>query len=128
MTSQIIVEGNLTNDPRFNYTSNGKAVANLRIAVSSRRKGRDGEYVDTPPAFYGVTVWGQPAEHVAESLHSGDRVIVAGHTYVETFTDSAGEERTKQVIYADAIGVSLRFATATPVKADRTPAAAAAQG
>ena len=116
MTSQITVEGNLTADPRFNYTSNGKPVCNLRIAVSSRRKGRDGEYADTPPVFYDLTVWGQPAEHVAESLHSGDRVLVTGHTYVEAFTDSAGDQRTKQVIDVDAIGTSLRYAIATPAK------------
>ena len=123
MTSQITVEGNLTSDLRFNYTSNGKAVANLRIAVSSRRKGRDGEYADTLPVFYDLTVWGTPAEHVAESLHSGDRVMVTGHTYVEAYTDSTGEVRTKQVIDADAIAVSLRYHTATPVKPTRTAAA-----
>jgi hypothetical protein len=46
-------------------TSTGKAVTNLRIAVSSRRKNRDGEYADTPPVFYDVTVWGPVAENVA---------------------------------------------------------------
>ena len=125
MTSIITVEGNLTANPRFNYTS-GKAVANLRVAVSSRRKGRDGEYADTPAVFYDVTVWGTTAEHVANSLSSGDRVLVTGSTYVESYTDSAGEQRTKQVIDADAIGLSLRYHTATPVKPAR--AAAPAQG
>ncbi len=126
MTSTITVEGNLTADPRFNYTSTGKAVANLRIAVSSRRKNRDGEYADTPPVFYDVTVWGTPAEHVADCLHSGDRVLVTGHTYLEAYTDSTGDQRTKPVIDADAIGVSLRYATATPVKATRQPTPAGA--
>ncbi len=130
MTSLITVEGNLTNDPRFNYTSTGKAVANLRIAVSSRRKGRDGEYADTPPVFYDVTVWGQPAEHVADCLHAGDRVLITGSTYVETWTDAAGDTRTKQTLDADAIGVSLRYHTATPVKPTRqtAPADAVAEG
>jgi single-strand DNA-binding protein len=119
MTSTITVEGNLTSDPRFNYTSNGKPVVNLRVAVSSRRKGRDGEYHDTPPVFYDVTVWGTPAEHVANSLTCGDRVLVTGHTYVEAYTDNTGDQRTKQVLDADAIGASLRYTTATPVKATR---------
>ena len=121
MTSIIIVEGNLTSNPRFNYTSNGKAVANLRVAVSSRRKGRDGEYADTPPVFYDVTVWGGPAEHVANSLTSGDRVLICGRGWVETYTDATGDERTRQVIDADAIAVSLRYHTATPVKPTRAP-------
>jgi single-strand DNA-binding protein len=127
MTSIVTVEGNLTADPRFNYTSSGKAVANLRVAVSSRRKDRDGEYQDTPPVFYDVTVWGTPAEHVADCLHAGDRILVAGTTYVETWTDSAGDQRTKNVLDADAVGVSLRYHTASPVKPTRTtPTAAAA--
>ncbi len=125
MTATIVVEGNLTSDPRFAFTASGKAVANLRIAVSSRRKGRDGEYADTPAVFYDVSIWGQPGENVAESLHVGDRVLVTGATYVETYTDSSGDQRTKQLLDADAIGVSLRYHTATPVKPTRTAAAAA---
>ncbi len=129
MTATIVAEGNLTSDPRFAVTASGKAVANLRIAVSSRRKGRDGEYADTPAVFYDVAVWGQPAEHVADSLHVGDRVIVTGTTYVETYTDSTGDQRSKNVLDADAIGVSLRYHTATPVKPTRTaPAGAPVQG
>jgi single-strand DNA-binding protein len=116
VTSHLTVEGNLTSDPRLNYTSTGKAVANLRIAVSARRKDRAGEYQDTPPVFYDVTLWGQPAENAAESLHVGDRVIVTGSTYLDTYTDSTGDQRVKTVLDADAIGVSLRYATATPVK------------
>jgi len=124
MTATIVAEGNLTSDPRFTFTATGKAVANLRIAVSSRRKGRDGQYADTPAVFYDVAVWGQPGEHVADSLHVGDRVIVTGTTYVETYVDSAGEQRSKNVLDADAIGVSLRYHTATPVKPSRAPVAA----
>ena len=121
MTSTIIVEGNLTSNPRFNFTSSGKAVANLRVAVSSRRKGRDGEYADTPAIFYDVTVWGGPAEHVANSLAGGDRVLICGRGWVEAYTDATGKERTRQVIDADAVGVSLRYHTATPVKPARAP-------
>jgi single-strand DNA-binding protein len=119
VTSHLTVEGNLTSDPRLNYTSTGKAVANLRIAVSARRKDRSGEYADTPPVFYDVTLWGQPAENVAESLHVGDRVIVTGTTYLDSYTDSTGDQRVRTVLDADAIGVSLRYATATPVKTSR---------
>jgi single-strand DNA-binding protein len=124
MTSILTVEGNLTADPRFNYTSTGKAVANLRVAVSSRRKDRDGEYRDTPPVFYHVTVWNQLAEHVTDCLSVGDRVIVAGTSYVEGYRDATGEPQTKNVIDADAVGVSLRFATASPVKPTRTTSTA----
>ena len=119
MTSIVTVEGNLTSDPRLHYTPAGKAVANLRIAVSARRKDRTGDYQDTPPLFVDVTVWGPAAENTAEPLHTGDRVVVAGSSYLNTWADAAGEQRTSYVLDADAIGVSLRYATATPVKARR---------
>ncbi len=120
MTSIVTVEGNLTTDPRLHYTPAGKAVANLRIAVSARRKDRStGDYQDTPPLFVDVTVWGPAAENTAESLHTGDRVLVTGSSYLSTWTDGGGELRTSYVLDADAIGLSLRYATATPVKARR---------
>ena len=120
MTSIVTVEGNLTTDPRLHYTPAGKPVTNLRIAVSARRKDRTtGDYQDTPPLFVDVTVWGPTAENTAESLHTGDRVVVAGATHIEAWADAAGEQRTSYVLDADAIGVSLRYATATPVKARR---------
>lgn len=125
MTSHLTVEGNLTSDPRLNYTSTGKAVANLRIAVSARRKDRAGEYQDTPPVFYDITLWGLPAENAAESLHVGDRVIAAGTTYLDTYSDSTGDQRVKTVLEAEAVGVSLRYATATPVKTSRRQTAEA---
>jgi single-strand DNA-binding protein len=121
MSSTVTVEGNLTADPRLNTTSTGKAVANLRIAVSSRRKNRDGEYADTQPVFYDVTVWGPVAENVAASVPAGDRVIVSGSSYVDSYRDATGEPRTKHVLDAEAIGVSLRYATASPVKPTRQP-------
>ena len=66
-----------------------------------------------------MTLWGLPAENAAESLHVGDRVIVTGTTYQDSYTDSTGDQRTKTVLDAEAIGVSLRYATATPVKTSR---------
>ena len=116
MSTVVTVEGNLVADPRLNMTSNGKPVANLRVAVSSRRKTRDGDYADTPPLFYDVTVWGAMADNAAACLHSGDRILVCGVSYLDTYRDAAGEQRTKHVLDADAVGVSLRYATAIPVK------------
>jgi len=35
-------------------------------------------------------VWGEQAEHLAESLHKGDRVLVIGRWVTRVFTPSRG--------------------------------------
>jgi single-strand DNA-binding protein len=114
MSTTITTEANLTADVELRFTkTTGQAVCTLRLAVSARRKNIDGEYEDTPTVFYEATVWGQLAEHAADSLHRGDRVLVHGSTHVEEWTDREGGTRSKHVIQVTALGVSLRYATAT---------------
>jgi len=112
MSTTITTEGNLTHDPDVRFTKvTGQAVCNLTLAVSSRRKNMDGDYVDTSPVFYNASCWGALAEHAAESLRKGDRVLVHGSTYDEDWTDRDGNTRIKHVLQVQAIGASLRYAT-----------------
>src|SRR6185369_8041388 len=84
MTTTITLEANLTADPDLQFTKNtGQAVATIRLAASARRKNLDGEYQDTPAVFYEATLWGPLAEHAANSLRKGDRVLVHGNAYDE---------------------------------------------
>ena len=117
MSTTITAEGNLTTDPELRFTKvTGQAVCTCRLAVSSRRKDMDGEYVDTPTVFYEATVWGALAEHVADSLHKGDRVLVHGSTYDEEWTDRDGNTRSKHVIQVNAAP-----ACATPPRRSTVP-------
>jgi single-strand DNA-binding protein len=128
MTTTITAEGNLTAEPDLRFTKiTGNAVCTCRLAVSSRRKNMDGEYVDTPTVFYEATVWGALAEHVADSLHKGDRVLVYGTTYDEEWTDREGNTRSKHVLQVNALGASLRYATVTTHRPARDNADAVEQ-
>jgi len=121
MTTMITTEANLVADPDLRFTKlNAQPVCSLRLAVSSRRKNIDGEYEDTPTVFCEGTVWGQLAEHVAESLHKGDRVLLLGTSYDEEWTDREGATRIKHVLQIQAIGASLRYATATLQRSTRS--------
>ena len=121
MSTTITTEGNLTHDPDVRFTkATGQAVCNLTLAVSARRKNMDGDYVDTPPVFYNATCWGALAEHAAESLRKGDRVLVHGTTYDEEWTDRDGNTRIKHVLQVQAIGASLRYATTRITRASKT--------
>ena len=62
--------GNLTDDPEVRYTEGGIARAMFRVAVSGRR--------EQEASFFTVIVWRDQAEHAAESLAKGSRVVVVG--------------------------------------------------
>ncbi len=57
---------------------------------------------------------------MAESITKGDCVMVLGTIRTETWTpEGSDQECSAQVVVADEVGVSLRHATAKPVKSTR---------
>jgi single-strand DNA-binding protein len=117
--------GNLTADPELRFTGTGKPVAGLRIAVTPRRYDRESNrYVDGTTTFVDGQVWGEQAEHSAESLHKGDRVLVMGRWVTRVFTPSqgpnAGVEQRRLEVLVDEIGPSLAWATAVVAKTGTT--------
>jgi single-strand DNA-binding protein len=62
-----------------------------------------------------VVVWRDQAEHVAESLAKGSRVVVMGRLQQRSWTAEDGSARSTVEV-----GSSLRWATATPVQATKT--------
>lgn len=116
----ITIIGNLTADPELRFTSNGTAVANFTVASTPRAFDRaSGEWKDGEALFLRASIWRDPAEHAAESLSRGARVIVTGRLRQRTYQTSEGENRTVIELDAEEIGPSLRFATATVNKATR---------
>jgi single-strand DNA-binding protein len=123
MSTTITTEGNLTSDPELRFTkTTGQAVCTIRLAVSSRRKNMDGDYEDTSAVFYEATAWGQLAEHLADTACKGDRLLVHGSTHDEEWTDRDGGTRVKHVLQVTALGVSLRYATASVHRATKNGA------
>ncbi len=116
----ITVVGNLTNDPELRFTPNGAAVASFTIASTPRTLDRaTNEWKDGDALFLRCSIWRQAAEHVAESLQKGARVIVQGRLKQRSFETREGEKRTVVELDVDEIGPSLKYATAKVVKAGR---------
>jgi single-strand DNA-binding protein len=101
--------GNLTNDPEVRSTEGGIARAMFRVAVSGRR-GQEA-------SFFTVVVWRDQAEHAAESLAKGSRVVVVGRLQQRSWTAEDGGARSVVEVVADELGPSLRWATATTSRA-----------
>src|SRR5512133_4136452 len=121
------IVGNLVEDPELRFTNNGIAVTNLRVAVTQRIQ-QDGQRRDGDTAFLKVNVWRGQAEHLAESLTKGDRVMVTGRLRQRTWETPEGEKRSVAEIEADEVGASLRFATAKVERASERTTSDRSQG
>jgi single-strand DNA-binding protein len=116
----VTIEGTLTADPTLNFTGSGAAVSNVNIACNTRRKNQQtDQWEDGDPTFVRGTVWKDLAENVAESLAKGDRVLAHGVWEQKDFTDKEGQKRTAYELKIEAIGPSLRWATAKVTKASK---------
>ena len=104
--------GNLTDDPELRHTEAGIARAILRVAVSGRR--------EQEASFFTVIVWRDQAEHAAESLTKGSRVVVVGRLQQRSWTAEDGSARSVVEVVAEELGPSLRWATATTTRATRS--------
>jgi single-strand DNA-binding protein len=119
----LTIIGNLVGDPELRFTPSGAAVAKFTVAHTPRvaDKSIPGQFTDGEPTFMDCTAWRDMAEHVAESLTQGARVIVAGRLRTERWNDKAtGDKRSRIVLDVDECGPSLRWATATVKKMSRS--------
>ena len=108
----VTVVGNMTRDAELRYTASGIAVTEFGVAWNSKDK--DG---NESVSFFDVTCWRDLAEHVAESLGKGNRVIIHGRLDQNTWETKDGDKRSKVRVMADDVGPSLRWAVATVEKA-----------
>lgn len=118
MSNNVTVIGNLVDDPELRFTPSGVAMAKIRLAVN-RRWQKDGEWQEDTSFFTG-TVWREQAESAAESLQKGARVIVTGRLEQRSWETPEGDKRSVVEIQIDEIGPSLRWATASVNKTQRS--------
>jgi single-strand DNA-binding protein len=75
--NKVILVGNCGRDPEVRYMADGKAVANISIATSSRRKEKDGN-VTEDTQWHRVTFYDKLAEIVGEYVKKGKLIYVEG--------------------------------------------------
>jgi single-strand DNA-binding protein len=114
----ITVSGNLTRDPELRFTTGGRGVANLTVAVNHRFM-QNNEWQDSV-SFVDVTAWGTLGENVAASCGKGDRVVVHGRLEQRQYETKEGEKRSAWSIVADDIAASMKWARTTIERTTRT--------
>ena len=116
----ITLVGNITDDPELRFTPSGSAVANFTVAVNRRFKNQSGAWEDKLDGFFKCNCWRDMAENVAESLQKGMRVMVVGRLQQRSWDDQEGNKRSAFEIQVDEVGPSLRWATASVQKSQRS--------
>ncbi|MEV8508105.1 single-stranded DNA-binding protein [Actinoplanes sp. NPDC051475] len=118
----ITVVGNLTDDPELRFLPNGTAMVKFTIASTPRTLDREsGQWKDGDPLFLNCTAWRDIAEHIAESLAKGTRVIASGRLRLSRWEDKeTKEKRSAYGLDVDEIGPSLRFAQAKVQRMNRS--------
>jgi single-strand DNA-binding protein len=67
---------------------------------------QDGEWRDGDTSFLRVNVWRGQAEHLADSLSKGDRVMVTGQLRQRSWETPEGDKRSVTEIEADEVGLA----------------------
>tara|TARA_Y100001970_G_C14210635_1_gene846676 strand:+ start:345 stop:794 length:450 start_codon:yes stop_codon:yes gene_type:complete len=113
--NNVVLVGNITQDPELRYTNSGVAVCSLNIAWNSKNPVTEEEKAH----FFEVSCWRQLAENVAESVTRGMRVVVYGRLDYRTWQGPNGENRSAVQIVADEVSPSVKWATAQVSKNER---------
>jgi single-strand DNA-binding protein len=120
--TQVTFTGWIGSDVTLRDVAGGQQVASFRVATRPRRF-REGEWVDGATTWHTVKAWNRLARHVAESLSSGEPVLVHGKLVADTWTREDGTAMTSYAVVASSVGHDLVHGTS----AFRRPAPAAEQ-
>jgi len=117
-TATIGLVGKLATDPELRFSQSGKPYARAKLTVEIPIVPGDWKG-EKRTDWYDIVCFGSLAEHLAESLRKGDRVVVTGRHETETWTGKDGTERATEKIICDGLGPDLRFVTARPARSPR---------
>jgi single-strand DNA-binding protein len=108
----VTIIGNLTAEPELKFTDSGQVLAKFTVASTPRTFDKDsGQWKDGTSTFFRCVAWRSLAEHVAESLIKGSRVVLSGRIRQHNWQTEQGENRSMLAVEVDDIGASLRFTT-----------------
>lgn len=91
--NKVILVGNCGRDPELRYMADGKAVANISIATSSKRKDKNTGEVLEDTQWHRVTFYDRLAEIAGEYVKKGRPVYVEGRLKYGKYTGTDGVEK-----------------------------------
>jgi len=105
--NSILIEGNLTKDPKLSETPKGTPVCNLSLA-SNRYYKQDGN-PQNEVSFFDVEVWSKLADTCAEYLSKGRGVRVVGRLKQDRWQGKEGKPVSRVKIVAEHVEFRPEF-------------------
>ena len=97
--------GTLTKDPEILYTQSGTAITKITLAFNNRYKTKSGEQKEET-CFLDAVVYGALGEKVVNAfLRKGSKTFFSGKLKQESWTNQAGEKRTKHIIQIEDVAL-----------------------
>jgi single-strand DNA-binding protein len=98
--NSLTIIGNITRDPEVRTTKTGKTVCNFWVAVNSKRKDQNGDFITD---FFLVSAWNALGENCGRYLAKGRKVAVSGTVSCRAYQTQAGEIRSEMDVLADVV-------------------------
>ncbi|MBS3814712.1 single-stranded DNA-binding protein [Candidatus Bipolaricaulota bacterium] len=102
--NQVILIGNLTDDPELQYTQSGVARTTFTIAVNRQYRDSNDE-LQEDTTFVPITTWRNQAENCATYLSKGRPVAVTGRLQISSYEDDEGNNRK----WTDVVARNVQF-------------------
>jgi single-strand DNA-binding protein len=101
--NNVVLAGNLGQDPQVRFLANEKAVCSFSLAVNRRWKDKDGQQQEKT-TWVPIEAWGRTAELCGQYLQKGSTAVVIGHLEEDSWDDKeTGKKRTKLKLVADQV-------------------------
>lgn len=101
--NKVLIIGRLGQDPELKYTAGGKAVCQMSIATSEKRK-KDGQMVEKTE-WHRVVAWGKTAENCNQYLNKGRQVLIEGKIQTRSFDNQDG----KKIYITEIVAQNVQF-------------------
>ena len=96
--NRVELLGRVGNEPELRQTQNGTAVVQLRLATDRSNGNREPQ-----TDWHTVVCWAKTAEAVAQFVHQGERVYVAGRLQQHSWQTDDGERRSRTELHAQEV-------------------------
>lgn len=90
--NHVALIGNLGRDPEVRYTPSGQVIANVSVATSVKRTGKDGAKSEET-SWHRVVLFERLAQLAEQFLVKGSRVYIDGRLRYREYTDKQGVKR-----------------------------------